>query len=135
MYQKIGSGMEWHVDDALYNPEQIEVVFTIQNSSNCVTKWELNHDKNHSEQENNHKLKRVEVETEANSALFIKAGPNGVPHFVSSLKSGERSILKFVFIQDGSTLLNDAESHVNQFTSTKKKKGKKDKNAKQKKRK
>lgn len=121
--------MEWHKDDALYNPEQIEVVLTIENDSDCVTKWDLCSDSNDrgskldGEDYNTPNLdKRVEVETDPNSAIIIKAGQNGVPHFVSSLKSGRRSIIKFVFIQEGATLLDDAKYHVNQFTSSNKQK-------------
>ena len=116
IYEKLGSGMEWHVDDALYNPEQIEIVFTIENNSDCVTKWE---DLNNKQQDHQHRA--VEVETEANSAIIIKAGPSGVPHFVSALKTGRRSILKLVFIEEGSTFLDDAKDHINQFSSSKKK--------------
>jgi hypothetical protein len=139
--------MEWHVDDALYNPEQIEIVFTIENNSDCVTKWDLhdNTDKINSSSKsnsnrNNHKIKkgsqkvtkRVEVETEPNSAILIKAGPNGAPHFVSALKTGRRSILKFVFIEEGATLLDDAKDHVNQFTTSKKQQGKRKRKQKKK---
>lgn len=112
IYEKIGSGMEWHVDDALYDPEQIECVLTIENNSDCLTKWDLR--SSNSDRHNDGTI--VEVETEANSAIFIRA--NGVPHFVSSLKTGYRSILKFVFIQEGSTLLDDAKKHLDQFTSS-----------------
>lgn len=32
--------MEWHVDDIIYqNTKQIEVVFTLENSSDCCTMW------------------------------------------------------------------------------------------------
>ena len=119
--------MEWHKDDALYNPEQIEVVLTIENNSDCVTKWDLQNDTtNNSDYKGDEKsTKRVEVETDPNSAIFIKAGENGVPHFVSSLKSGRRCILKFVFILEGATLLDDAKYHVDQFSSAKKKRNRK----------
>ncbi len=115
--------MEWHKDDALYDPEQIEVVLTIENDSDCCTKWELsnNDDNTHDDFDST----RIEVETEPNSALLIKAGPDGVPHFVSSLKSGRRTILKFVFIQEGAQLLDEAKFHVNQFTLSNKKRQKK----------
>lgn len=121
--------MEWHKDDALYDPEQIEVVLTIENNSDCVTKWDLPNDStnNDNKKGDGTNAKRVEVETDPNSAIFIKAGENGVSHFVSSLKSGRRCILKFVFIQEGATLLDDAKYHVDQFNSPKKKKQKKKK--------
>lgn len=122
--------MEWHKDDALYNPVQIEVVYTIENNSDCVTKWEINSTTASSSVEASATAtttadQRIEVETDANSAIFIKAGPNGVSHCVSSLKSGSRSILKFVFIEEGAELLDDAKQHLDQFNkNTKKKKTK-----------
>ena len=39
MYEQKGAGMEWHIDDVLYNPEQIEVVYTVDNTSDCSTLW------------------------------------------------------------------------------------------------
>lgn len=118
--------MEWHKDDALYDPEQIEVVLTIENDSDCCTKWELSNDDNDDNTHvNDFDITRIEVETEPNSALLIKAGKDGVPHFVSSLKSGRRTILKFVFIQEGAQLLDEAKCHVNQFTMSNKKRQKK----------
>lgn len=127
--------MEWHIDDPLYDPEQIEIVLTIENNSDCVTKWDLskNDDNNiHHNQStnvnimnnnniindnNNHNL--IEVETEPNSAIILKAGSKyGVPHFVSSLKSGKRVILKFVFVQEDAIFIDGAMSHTNQFSSS-----------------
>ena len=117
--------MEWHKDDALYDPEQIEVVLTIENDSDCVTKWDLFPryvDDNTNSNHNDINTKRIEVETEPNSAIFIQAGPEGVSHFVSSLKSGRRSILKFAFVQEDATLLDEAKYHVDQFKNMKPKK-------------
>ena len=31
--------MGWHIDDIIYHPEQIEVVFTLENTSDCCTMW------------------------------------------------------------------------------------------------
>ena len=130
--------MEWHYDDVLYNPEQIEIIFTIENNSDCVTKWDLG-SKNSNNNSNINSNNLIEVETEANSAIILRAGSKyGVPHFVSSLKSGRRSILKFVYVQNDAIFLEDAESHVNQFSKTsssslQKKKKKKGKNNKRRK--
>lgn len=36
----MGAGMEWHVDDIIYeNTKQIEVVLTLENTSDCCTMW------------------------------------------------------------------------------------------------
>ena len=40
VYERTGAGMDWHVDDILFSPEQVEVIFTVENTSDCVTKWE-----------------------------------------------------------------------------------------------
>ena len=96
--------MEWHVDDIIYqNTKQIEVVFTLENTSDCCTMWRP-HDQpiltasseedlitsscgNGRKQENNDNKYRVEsVQTTPNSAILIKAG--GVLHKVSPLSYG-----------------------------------------------
>lgn len=69
-------------------------------------------------------ITRKEVETDVNSALFIKAG--GVSHKVSSLKYGRRVILKFVYAEDGE-ILRDAIKHTQQFSGSKSKEKKKKK--------
>ena len=108
--------MEWHVDDIIYqNTKQIEVVLTLENTSDCCTMWrphdqpvilaaaastsskeDEDDDLNTSgtmkrEQENNNSNSneefRVEsVQTTPNSAILIKAG--GVQHKVSPLSYG-----------------------------------------------
>uniref|UniRef100_A0A7S4N4D5 Fe2OG dioxygenase domain-containing protein n=1 Tax=Odontella aurita TaxID=265563 RepID=A0A7S4N4D5_9STRA len=116
IYEKTGSGMEWHVDDVLFDPEQIEIVYTVENDSDCLTIWE----EPLPGSEPTIEYKRVEVETARNSAIFLKAG--GVRHRVSPLKSGRRVILKFVYVMEGSSFLEDAEQHVKQFASSKQQK-------------
>eukprot|EP00573_Skeletonema_grethae_P001577 CAMPEP_0201691476 /NCGR_PEP_ID=MMETSP0578-20130828/4626_1 /ASSEMBLY_ACC=CAM_ASM_000663 /TAXON_ID=267565 /ORGANISM="Skeletonema grethea, Strain CCMP 1804" /LENGTH=219 /DNA_ID=CAMNT_0048176687 /DNA_START=278 /DNA_END=937 /DNA_ORIENTATION=- len=40
IYEKQKAGMAWHVDDIIYqNTKQIEVVFTLENTSDCCTMW------------------------------------------------------------------------------------------------
>lgn len=111
IYEKSGAGMEWHVDDVLFEPEQVEVVLTMENSSDCVTIWEERKDGRNTG-------RRVEVETSPNSAILIKAG--GARHKVSPLKYGRRVILKFVYAREGATLVDGAEKHIKQFDSSKK---------------
>ena len=109
IYEKSGAGMEWHVDDVLFDPEQTEVVLTIENSSDCATIWEEGKD-------DANPGKRVEVETAPNSAILIKAG--GARHKVTPLKYGKRVILKFVYAREGATLIDGAEKHIKQFASS-----------------
>ena len=108
IYEKEGAGMEWHVDDVLYSPSQVEVVLTMENNSDCITIWEEGESSS---------SKRVEAaETTPNSAILIKAG--GARHKVSSLKNGRRVILKFVYVQKGAALIDGAEQHTQQFASS-----------------
>ena len=102
--------MEWHVDDVLFTEPQIELVLTIENSSDCQTMWE---EKITRDQE----PKVQTVQTESNSVILIQAG--SVSHKVSSLRSGKRIILKFVFIEDRdeNLLLDNAEKQLNQFSN------------------
>ena len=109
IYEKEGAGMEWHVDDVLYSPSQVEVVLTMENTSDCITIWEEG-------EEGESSSTRVEAETTPNSAILIKAG--GARHKVSSLKNGRRVILKFVYVQRGATLIEGAEQHTQQFASS-----------------
>jgi len=89
--------MDWHIDDVLFSPfPQLEVVFTIDNTSNCLTKWCNSHDFENEEV--------VAVETEPNSALIIPAG--GAIHKVSPLKYGKRTIIKFAYVQEKSNFIN-----------------------------
>ena len=117
--------MDWHIDDVLYDPAQVEVVFTIDNSSDCKTMWEkeiiLSSTNKGQVKRSTHEQKQVEiVETEPNSAIILQAG--GVRHCVSSLKYERRSIIKCVFTRPHSKFLSN--NHVNQFASTSQGKGK-----------
>ena len=108
IYEQTGSGMEWHVDDELYTPAQVEVVLTMDNTSDCRTIWE--------EQRKGADATVREVETVPNSAVLLKAGC--VRHRVSALRTGRRVILKFVFIRAGATFIEGQEKHTNQFSSS-----------------
>jgi len=112
-YGSVGSGMAWHKDDVLFDPCQIEIVFTLDNNSNCRTMWKENLPKN--QESDDEQTKIYEVETEPNSAIFLQAG--GVEHCVSSLKVGERTILKFAFVRRGSQVREDAKAVLGQFMS------------------
>jgi len=112
-YEKPNACMAWHRDDVLFDPPQLEIVWTLENSSDCRTLWKDDHDETtvHA------------VETDPNAALLIPAG--GAEHCVSSLKRGRRVILKCVYaLQDAKFV---SGSHLHQFD-----KGKKEKNTKRK---
>ena len=101
-YEKVGAGMQWHVDDVLYNPPQLEVVWTMENNSNCQTMWRDSTDMIQT------------VETDANSVILLTAG--GVPHCVSSLNYGRRVIVKCVYHKKGADF--QEKEWVQQFPST-----------------
>jgi len=86
-----GSGMEWHKDDVLSNPPQIEVVFTVENLSDSCTEWVAPCGQ------------RESIHTEPNSILLIKAGDQGPMHRVTNVKHGQRTILKLAFVQQDCT--------------------------------
>jgi hypothetical protein len=111
IYEKTGAGMEWHFDDILYNPSQIEVVVTIENSSDCCTMWKplIGHIQS--------------VQTTPNSGLILKSG--GVEHKVSPLRVGRRTILKLAFVREGATLLDDMIGHAGHHSGKNKKKKRK----------
>jgi len=87
-----GVGMEWHKDVGLTKPPQLELVYTIENSSDSVTRWAP---RGYSDLVQNRKLQ--EVWTAPNSGLFVVA--EGPVHMVTKLSYGHRAILKAVFLQ------------------------------------
>lgn len=96
VYEKPGAGMDWHVDDVLYDPTpQLEVVLTLENTSDCRTMFKVPGSDN--TDDSNVQI----VETDVNSSLIILAG--GVPHCVTSLKHGKRSILKCAYVDPSAT--------------------------------
>jgi len=126
--------MEWHIDDIIYRPEQIEVVLTVmENTSDCWTMWRP-HDcplalttENNNESTHDENAKKYDIrsaQTTPNSALILKAG--GVEHKVSPLTSGKRTILKMAFARQGAAMSAGMEDHASQQqrTSRKRKNGK-----------
>lgn len=108
VYEKTGAGMEWHVDDILYDPSpQLEVVITLENTSDCQTLWKLLP---------GNSIRAIE--TQLNSAVFLQAG--GVPHCVTSLKRGRRAILKCAYADASATFRHN--EMINQFGAKKIKK-------------
>ena len=109
--------MEWHIDDILYKPEQIEVVLTLENNSDCCTMWRP-HDQPstlmmETKNDNNQKMMKYNVQSEQttpNSALILKAG--GVEHKVSPLTVGKRTILKMAFVREGAVMVDGMDGHA-----------------------
>lgn len=116
VYEKVGAGMDWHVDDVLYDPPQVEVVYTLENTSDCTTRWKLP-----SQQESN--MVVITKETDPNSIILLKAGI--VEHCVTPLKKqgGRRVIVKCAYIAQDAILSN--ETLVTQFASSRKNKKRK----------
>jgi len=77
-----GSHMPWHADEALYVEPQVEVVYTVANTSDSLTEW----------REEDGTV--VSERTAPNSLLAIVA--EGWEHRVTPVRRGERTILKFV---------------------------------------
>eukprot|EP00545_Synedropsis_sp_CCMP1620_P006165 CAMPEP_0119032402 /NCGR_PEP_ID=MMETSP1176-20130426/42035_1 /TAXON_ID=265551 /ORGANISM="Synedropsis recta cf, Strain CCMP1620" /LENGTH=248 /DNA_ID=CAMNT_0006988815 /DNA_START=165 /DNA_END=911 /DNA_ORIENTATION=+ len=116
VYEKQGAGMDWHVDDVLFDPPQLEVVITLENTSDCQTMWKkLQHSDGGEDSTSGSDGSSIEVvETDVNSALILRAG--GVSHCVSSLKRGRRAILKCVYV-DKEAVFRKGEM-VTQFGSS-----------------
>ena len=97
-----GSGMEWHVDDALYDEPQCEIVLVLDNDSDSVTEFIDASGQLQSEW------------TPPNSALLVRA--SGARHRVQPLRRGERSILKMVWQAEGAVPLEGRfHTHLDSF--------------------
>ena len=85
----MGGHMNWHSDTQLYDPEQYELIYTIDNTSDTTFNWK---------QPITGKIQSLEPTP--NSILYVRA--NGAPHMVSEITDGFRYILKFVYVKPGS---------------------------------
>ena len=129
--------MEWHIDDVLYEPPQVEVILTLENTSDCNTMWrphdmpllsdndeELQSPKKSDGAGPKHDVRSVQ--TTPNSTLILKAG--GVDHKVSPLTSGARTILKMAFVREGAAMREGMEGHASHHAGNRKsQRGKKEK--------
>lgn len=80
-YEK-DSYMVWHKDSILTNPPQIEVVYTIYNTSDSFTEW--------------YNTKTInKIKTKPNSIIIVQG--NGATHRVTKITNGKRTILKIVY--------------------------------------
>lgn len=94
----VGASMLWHSDTAIADPPQLELVYTVENTSDSVTCWAPGH------------LDVLrgctqQVWTEPNSALIVRAG--GPVHMVRPSTTGSRAILKAMFLHRGAVPLKD----------------------------
>ena len=78
----VGSSMDWHLDECLYEEPQYELVYTVTNTSDALTEWREGG-------------LRVGEWTEPNSLLIVRA--ESALHRVTPVRKGERSILKVVY--------------------------------------
>eukprot|EP00534_Pseudo-nitzschia_fraudulenta_P002107 CAMPEP_0201125934 /NCGR_PEP_ID=MMETSP0850-20130426/23842_1 /ASSEMBLY_ACC=CAM_ASM_000622 /TAXON_ID=183588 /ORGANISM="Pseudo-nitzschia fraudulenta, Strain WWA7" /LENGTH=256 /DNA_ID=CAMNT_0047394153 /DNA_START=363 /DNA_END=1130 /DNA_ORIENTATION=- len=120
LYEQAGASMAWHRDDIMYDPPQLEVVFTFENNSNCVTMWKVEQVGNQNNNKNGmHQDEMHSQETNPNSLLLLLAG--GPEHCVTSLKRGRRVILKCAYVYE-----EQATSGKKIITNSVKQKGKKE---------
>ena len=116
-YEQAGAAMAWHRDDIMYDPPQLELVFTVENNSDCVTMWKMDPaDANESIGGNREDIRSQE--THPNSSLLLLAG--GPEHCVTSLKRGKRVILKCAYVYEGAKYVG--EDDYQQFGKAKGKK-------------
>lgn len=99
------SSMDWHVDDVLYSPAQIEVIWCFRNTSNCETLYR----RGDSNQIHG-------VRTEDNSAILIQAG--GPMHAVTTVTRGERVIVKLAYVDASKSRFAPDSTTKEQFPST-----------------
>ena len=99
----IGSSMNWHQDDLLTQPPQLECIFTLENTSDSFTEWRHSDGTTES------------IWTLPNSLLIMLAGPLGPIHRVTTVRRGERSILKFALVNECVTKQEGFEEHINSF--------------------
>ena len=114
--------MGWHIDDILYQPEQIEVGLTLENTSDCLTMWKphdqqqlSNNDSDNAQSCEPHHQQQPEyaiqsAQTTPDTALILKAG--GAEHKVSSGTVGKRTILKMAFVLEGAVMEQGMEDHA-----------------------
>ena len=114
--------MEWHIDDVLYKPEQIEVVYTIDNVSDCMTMWKSQEQQQSLVNDEKQKSLIQSVQTTPNSVILIKAG--GVMHKVSPLTVGKRTILKMAFVLESAVMDESMKKHATHHNKPTKKRRK-----------
>ena len=84
------NGMGWHIDTSLFEPDCFEIVLTLTNTSDSKFEWK-----------DNDEIKSLEPMP--NTLVVVRQ--QSIPHRVTSVNSGERTILKFIieFVKVGET--------------------------------
>ena len=72
--------MDWHIDTSLFSPDALEIVLTLENTSDSEFLWKTD--------------KKYSIKPTKNTLAIVK--PNTVLHKVSNVNKGYRTILKFV---------------------------------------
>jgi len=131
VYEKAGAGMGWHIDDVLYSPRQVEIVLTLDNTSDCCTMWRvpkmenddtvINDDDDDASPSSHCTDKTTttasagaytvhSIQTVPNSILILESG--GVEHKVTPLSYGKRTILKMAFVSKDAVMDESMKRHV-----------------------
>ena len=82
--------MAWHIDTSLFDPDCFEIVLTLTNTSDSKFEWQENGTTS-------------SLEPKPNTLVIVR--PQSIPHSVTPINVGERTILKFIieFINPGET--------------------------------
>ena len=80
MYPTGSNGMRWHVDTSMFTPDCLEVVLTLENTSDSKFLYDM--------------ISTKTVTPSANTLAIVK--PSSVLHKVTPVTKGYRTILKFV---------------------------------------
>ena len=75
--------MGWHIDTSLFKPDCLEVVLTIENTSDSKFLWR-----------EDYSLKSKNIKPKSNTLAIVT--PSTISHSVSSVNNGYRTILKFI---------------------------------------
>ena len=82
-YPKGSTGMRWHMDSSLFTPDCLEVVLTINNTSDSKFLWREGFN-----------IKSKSIKPKSNTLAVVT--PKTILHSVSSVNNGYRTILKFI---------------------------------------
>ena len=104
----VGACMDWHTDDLLTTPAQLECIFTVENTADSFTQWR------------DPERGFESMWTTPNSMLVVRAGADGPQHRVTPVRRGGRTILKLVFAPPSAQPTDDFYEHINSFPEARK---------------
>ena len=125
------------IDDVLYSPRQVEIVLTLDNTSDCFTMWRvpkmenddtvINDDGDDASPSSHCTDKTTttasagaytvhSIQTVPNSILILESG--GVEHKVTPLSYGKRTILKMAFVSKDAVMDESMERHASHHHRT-----------------